>query len=166
MGSIILNSAACVLLFWPPRHQLIREDPAAHYVERDAEGYWEADLANKIHRLWRQYFPRNPLHKRGYFELSTEQRVSGLQRVGLPVWLCARGWCVVALLARLGLTHNGMRDARAQVDVLYALCDWRIHDCPVLRETMRTMVRQAAASRAWNHFRGSLRPVVVAGSCV
>ncbi len=27
--------------------------------------------------------------------------------------------------------------------MLYALCDWRIHNCPVLRETMRTMVNRA-----------------------
>ncbi len=55
--------------------QLLRPDPEAPYVDREAEGQWEALLHDKLQRQWREHFPRNPLSRRGFLELTALQRV-------------------------------------------------------------------------------------------
>ncbi|GIL54370.1 hypothetical protein Vafri_9931 [Volvox africanus] len=79
--------------------KLLRPDADAPYVECDAARQWEAMLHDKLHRQWRNYFPRNLLSRRGFMELTALQRVH----------------------------------------LLYALCEWRAHECPAVREVIRSL---------------------------
>ncbi len=109
--------------------KLLRPDTSAPYGEQDCDA-WEDLLTQKFRASWRSAFADyNPLAEQGFYALSPS----------LKVWRPQPGTISVCRLAYIfSSKYVGIV---VQVEVLYAVCDWRIHDCPVVRESLRLTVR-------------------------
>lgn len=57
--------------------------------------------------------------------------------------LAAGSWAAPAL-RRSTVTQRAA--SCLQAEILYALCEWRVHECPVVREVIKTTVRRGGAA--------------------
>lgn len=107
--------------------KLLRADALQPYSEKDTEA-WETLLYKKLSAKWPEHFQAHPLAGTTFYDTTPSTRVDVNlysefdSDADLPI-ICA---CFL------------------QIDVLFALCDWRVSDCPVVKDVIKRTVT------AWN----------------
>ena len=103
--------------------KLLRADALQPYSEKDSET-WETLLYKKLSAKWPEHFEAHPLAGTTFYDTTPSTRVDvnlyseAESDAGLPI-RCA---CFL------------------QVDILFALCNWRVHDCPVVKDVIKRTV--------------------------
>ena len=103
--------------------KLLRPDALQPYSEKDSEA-WETLLYKKLSAKWPEHFQTHPLAGTSFYDTTPSKRV------GVNLYSEAD--------SDAGLPT--IRACSLQVDVLFALCDWRVHDCPIVKDVIKRTV--------------------------
>ena len=112
-------------------YKLLRPDASQGFSEGDAAA-WEHLLRRKLQAQWHDAFDVHPLTQNGFFEAAPMTRV---RRSGLRCPVCA------SPSGRWAFEPPWLTPTPVQVRLLYALCEWRAQECPVVRDAIRRVVR-------------------------
>jgi hypothetical protein len=109
--------------------KLLRKDTREPYTEREAYSYEEM-LRKKLEARWAEAFTANPLKASDFYTVDAVTRVRP----------CPRGWPALTSIGTGSDSHCG-----AQMSVLWALVQWRLDDCPAVREAIKQAVSLGAS---------------------